>query len=263
MGDPANTAVAILSFGIELAPPDAKGHSRQKLLPYGTLRNKDGRGSWVLADSAQAETVIAATRLCQGGQALALDFDSQTVLGRGVSRAWAGWIEPASLSAEVDAIYGIVNWTFPGADAIKDKSYRYVSAHVLADKASGRIVRLVSAGVTNSPTSDFPTLTAQASSTMKITAEERAVASAMGLTDAQFLDAKAREAAASRVSSLSADELAVASAFGLIEAEFLSARAAQVPTAHHSLLTKEELAIASAFGLSEAEFLAAKQRRAG
>lgn len=157
---------AVLASAIEVIGADGEVLRRVKLLPFGTFRGRDGRGPWVLADKAHAESVIAATRQFQGNADMMFDYDHQSALaavpGVGGTAKASGWIKLDSLSAEDDGIYADVEWTEPAEAALKAKEYRYHSPYFRAMPGTGLVTRLVNAGLTNSPNLDLPALASQA-----------------------------------------------------------------------------------------------------
>ena len=83
--------------------------------------------------------------------ALPIDWEhaSQHRAPNGQDAPAAGWIE--SLDIRKGALWGTVAWTERGANQVGAREYRYLSPVFDFEPASGRIVRLVSAGLTNLP----------------------------------------------------------------------------------------------------------------
>lgn len=257
--DPENTGVAVMPVAIDAAGTDGKPQLRIKLLPYGTFRGSDGSGPWILRDKAQAQDVIAATRDFQRGRNLVLDYDHQSVLvARPMGGGQAGEIKPASLSAQNDGIYANVDWTIVAQTAVKEKQYRYIAAHVRADRNTGLIYRLLGAGLTNSPnTIDYPELASQGAA--GLTSEERAICAAVGVSPAAFLKARDGDKFKASVRArLSDEERAICSALGVNEIEFLEQKLRKASLSANSRLTVEERAICAATGVSETDFLCAR-----
>lgn len=117
-----------------------------ELIPAGaTLQGVDGR-SWANPDPA---AVVAATDLSH--RALALDWEHAGELRapQGLDAPAAGWIE--ALEVREGAIWGRTSWTPRAAEQVANREYRFVSPVFTFAKASSRIERLVSAGLTNAP----------------------------------------------------------------------------------------------------------------
>lgn len=234
--DGNETGVA-LETGIGVLDPKGNILRRVKLLPYGRFEGRDGRGPWTLDGKAHAEEVIATTRRVQGNTDMMFDYDHQSALSAvpgvgGMAKA-AGWIKPDTLAAEADGIYANVEWTRPAEAAIMAREYRYYSPYFRALRENGRITRLVNAGLTNSPNLDVPALASQSLSVCspavdRITDEERAVCTALGLGEDQFMAQKRRGAddalCAQSASGLSAEEQRIIELLGMSEADFIAAR---------------------------------------
>lgn len=222
--------------------PDGAPLRRVKLLPYGTFSGRDGRGPWVLDGKDHADQVIATTRAVQGNTDMVFDYDHQTALaavpGVGGRAPAAGWISVASLAAEGDGIYGDVSWTDAADAALRAKVYRYYSPHFRALPGTGRITRLVNAGLTNTPNLDLPALASarHGSIAAQVTEEERAICAMTGIAEADFLAQKARDVAALAAAGAGAspdlalgyvteDERRIIEALGISEASYLKTKA--------------------------------------
>lgn len=123
------------------ASPDGWYH----LIPAGTFEGRDGRGPYTL----DAQAVLAAFK--SWGADLCVDFDHQSLSAdkkQGAVPA-SGWIK--ELQAREDGIWGRIDWTDTAAAALEKKEYRYLSPFFNFDPATGRIVRLLNAGLTNNP----------------------------------------------------------------------------------------------------------------
>lgn len=117
-----------------------------ELLPAGpTIAGQDGR-AWTLADP---QAVVAAFQ--QRHAQLVVDWEhaSETRAAQGLDAPAAGWID--ELAVRDGAIWGKVNWTEKAAAQISAREYRYLSPVFTYEKTTGRIVELISAGLTNHP----------------------------------------------------------------------------------------------------------------
>ncbi|HYB92399.1 MAG TPA: phage protease [Candidatus Binataceae bacterium] len=119
-----------------------------ELLPAGVFHGRDGRGPFRLDDP---ETVIAATLALRLEAGIPVDYDHATDFAAPAGRPApaAGWI--TELQARGGAIWGRVEWTARAAAAIRVHEYRYVSPVFQFDPASGKVTRLLRAGLTNNP----------------------------------------------------------------------------------------------------------------
>lgn len=124
------------------APP------RVELIPAGPhVTGRDGR-AWLWDGAAQASVLSAfAARAAD----LPIDWEhaSQHRAPRGEEAPAAAWI--TGLSVEDGVLVGAVRWTERGGAQVGSGEYRYLSPVFDFDPETGRIVRLVSAGLTNLP----------------------------------------------------------------------------------------------------------------
>lgn len=124
--------------------------ARVPVFPVGVVKTRDGRGPWVVDETAFAlinnrfQTDYAAK-----GIDVVFDFnhDSEKWDGSTGARA-SGWISGFELDG--GAIYARVAWTPEGEQALRDKSYRYISPAFMLrafadgdDKAAEVVVRPV------------------------------------------------------------------------------------------------------------------------
>ncbi|MBF6569072.1 MAG: hypothetical protein IVW54_09365 [Candidatus Binataceae bacterium] len=118
-----------------------------ELLPIGEFAGRDGRGPFRVNDPA---AVIAATRALRMEAGLPIDYDHATDLAAptGGPAPAAGWIR--ELEVRAGSIWGQVEWTPNGAQAIRAHQYRYLSP-VFQFSRSGEVMRLLRAGLTNNP----------------------------------------------------------------------------------------------------------------
>ncbi|MDI3259688.1 MAG: phage protease [Sinobacteraceae bacterium] len=116
---------------VELIPaPDADG----------VVQGLDGR-KWKMRDAAQVAASFSRN--------LAIDENHSTHIAaaEGRSSPALGWI--LELQARGGSVWGRVEWTARGAEALRNKEYRYISPALVVQ--GGEIVGLRSAGLTNDP----------------------------------------------------------------------------------------------------------------
>ncbi|SRR5579875_477573 len=118
-----------------------------ELLPLGEFQGRDGRGPFRVSDPA---AVIAATRALKMDGGIPIDYDHAIDFGapQGAPAPAAGWIR--ELAVRGASIWGRVEWTAHGADAIRTREYRYLSP-VFQFASDGEVVRILRAGLTNNP----------------------------------------------------------------------------------------------------------------
>ncbi|HEX4208751.1 MAG TPA: phage protease [Candidatus Binataceae bacterium] len=118
-----------------------------ELIPAGEFKGRDGRGPFRLTNPGR---VIAATRALQMNAGLPIDYDHATDFGapEGRPAPAAGWI--CGFEEREGALWGKVEWTAHGADAVATREYRYISP-VFEYAEDGEVVRLLRAALTNNP----------------------------------------------------------------------------------------------------------------
>lgn len=165
----------------EIVAPVAGSDHWVMLLPLGRFSGRDGRGPYDAGDAAQMSAVIEATKARAGVTDLVIDYDHQTVFsavpGVGGQAPAAGWIK--QFEVRQDGLYGRVEWTDKAAQAIRDREYRYISPVYHHDK-SGRVLRLVSAALTNTPNLDLAAVAASANLNLQEETMDK-IALALGL----------------------------------------------------------------------------------
>lgn len=116
-----------------------------EVLPSGPdIVGRDGR-AWIVDD---VEAVIAASL---GAGALHVDYEhaSEIKAPLGEAAPAAGWID--KLEARDGAVWAHVDWTPKARQMIADREYRFISPTFYFDKASLKILSLVSVALTNQP----------------------------------------------------------------------------------------------------------------
>ena len=210
-----------------------------KLLPYGNpFFGRDGRGPWILRDRAQADRVLALTRLSLGGVDMMIDYDhaSELAAPEGKGRALAaGWVR--ELAANDDGIWATIDWTPQAETELKTRQYRYISPYFRVDKDTREVTRIVNAALTNTPNLELPALASfrLGLPPSSLSDEERAVCAAMGWEEAKILEAKLEDARAEAGAEelggglLNAGEQAVCKHLGISPAAFLATRGLNTP----------------------------------
>ncbi|MBF6559127.1 MAG: hypothetical protein IVW56_02470 [Candidatus Binataceae bacterium] len=118
-----------------------------ELIPAGEFEGRDGRGPYRLDDPA---AVIAATAELKMEAGLPIDYDHATDFAapEGRPAPAAGWIR--EFAARRGALWGRVEWTRPGAEAVATHQYRYISP-VFEYAKDGNVIRVLRAALTNNP----------------------------------------------------------------------------------------------------------------
>lgn len=149
-------ATAIIATPIALCEANGAVSAPEciQILPMGLITPNDGRGPWRLEDP---RAVIAETRKRLGGLEMMLDYNHQSehAAQNGRPAPAAGWI--TELEARPDGIFGKVAWTRKGAEAVAAREFRYISP-VFNHDAAGRVRRIISCALTNTPALDMAAL---------------------------------------------------------------------------------------------------------
>lgn len=149
-------ATAIIATPIALCEANGAVSAPEciQILPMGLITPNDGRGPWRLEDP---RAVIAETRKRLGGLEMMLDYNHQSehAARNGRPAPAAGWI--TELEARPDGIFGKVAWTRKGAEAVAAREFRYISP-VFNHDAAGRVRRIISCALTNTPALDMAAL---------------------------------------------------------------------------------------------------------
>ncbi|WP_027360254.1 phage protease [Desulforegula conservatrix] len=118
-----------------------------RLMPPGPeIKGRDGR-SWRMDDPA---SLVAAFN--SDSRDIPLDFEHSTELQapKGLPAPAAAWFKELKVDAD-GGISGRADWTQSGRNAVESKEYRYISPVFVFDRATGRVVRITSAALTNQP----------------------------------------------------------------------------------------------------------------
>ena len=154
-----------------------------ELIPSGLdVIGRDGR-TWV---NNSPQSVVDAFR--SNGADLPIDIEHSTELKapNGEPAPAMAWIKALKVR-EGGAIWGLVEWNCEGSWLVESKQYRYLSPVFTFDKESGRILRLLSAGLTNNPNLHLTALNQRQHSQPNNQGEQQmalalAIATALGLS---------------------------------------------------------------------------------
>lgn len=146
--------VSSLNFeipGIDTTPPEWI-----QLIPAGEQLIGRDRRAW---NNSSPDAVVAA--FAQDGKDMPIDWEHSTELKapNGEKAPAAGWI--TALENRAGAIWGRVMWTPDGLNSVANREYRYISPVFVFDKATSRILRLTSVGLTNRPNLYLPALNSE------------------------------------------------------------------------------------------------------
>jgi phage I-like protein len=148
-----NRLTASLNF--ELNTGEALPEKIELIPPGIDVAGRDGR-RWI---NDKPEAVIEAFNA--DGRDLVIDFEHATELKapNGDPAPASGWI--TGIEIRDGGVWGAVNWNPAGQAAILNREYRYYSPVFLYEKGSGRIVKILSVGLTNRPNLRIPALNHQ------------------------------------------------------------------------------------------------------
>jgi phage I-like protein len=183
---------AALAIALCFELPSGQVPEAVELIPApgadGRITGRDGR-AWVWDAEAQRNVLDAyATRAVS----LVIDRHHATQLRaeNGEEAPAAAWVE--KLELRDGALWGRVAWTPRGREQVLNREYRYLSPVFDFDPASGRIARLVSAGLTNTPNLHVQALNQETTMNTLSAAILAALGLAEGATEADALAAIAK-----------------------------------------------------------------------
>jgi phage I-like protein len=141
----ARTQPVISSVSHSVGIPDGVPSSVQ-LLPAGKFSGRDDRGPYL---NDQPDAIVQAFE--SWGMPIAIDYEHQslTAADKTDPTPAAGWI--TAIEIRNGEVWGTVEWTERARQFLEAKEYRFLSPVFDYVKASGRVIRLVGAGLTNSP----------------------------------------------------------------------------------------------------------------
>ena len=137
-----------LNTDLSAAVSDGQAPEWVELIPQGPkVTGRDGR-QWLFDEQAGMLVQSSFT-----GRAIDLPIDwehaTQHRATKGEDAPAAGWIK--QLEIRDGGLWGLVAWTPRGANQVVNREYRFLSPVFDYESDSTRIVRLVSAGLTNKP----------------------------------------------------------------------------------------------------------------
>lgn len=167
-----------IALNVDLAASGDTPPEWPELLPAGpAVEGRDGR-TWLFDDVAKASVLSLFTAR---NAHLPIDWEHATQLRapKGEEAPAGGWIE--GLEIRNGTLVGKTAWTARAANQITAKEYRYLSPVFDYDPATGRIVRLVSAGLTNTPNLHLRALNSEETPMNRSAALVAAITGALGL----------------------------------------------------------------------------------
>jgi phage I-like protein len=143
-----------------------------QLTPPGPeIFGRDGR-AFKLSDPAAVAAAFDPAKEPQ----IDLEHSSHIAAPQGMPAPAVGWIK--EMNVRDGALWGRVEWTAEGEATVTSRAYRYLSPVLAVDKKTGEILRIVSAGLTNSPNLEMAALNRETTETDM----DKAVLDALGLT---------------------------------------------------------------------------------
>lgn len=143
-----------------------------QLTPAGpAIVGRDGRG-WKMSDPDAVARAYDPSKEPQ----IDIEHSSQLAAPMGVPSPAVGWIK--EIANRDGALWGRVDWTAEGAATVTSRAYRYLSPVFQFDRETNEILRIVCAGLTNSPNLEMAALNA---AQMEKNQMDAAVLEALGL----------------------------------------------------------------------------------
>lgn len=142
-----NTQIA-LNTDLSAALANGQAPEWVELIPAGpTVTGRDGR-QWLFDEFAQQ---LVQSSFTERAIELPIDWEhaTQHKAPKGEEAPAAAWVK--QLDVRDAALWGQVEWTARAAEQVVSKAYRFLSPVFDFDPDTGRIARLVSAGLTNKP----------------------------------------------------------------------------------------------------------------
>jgi phage I-like protein len=197
--------VAVASVGgHDVGPADTI-----QLLAIGANPSRNGKPPVVRVDDiAHANRIAAATAAHHRSNDIVIDYDHQSMFGAragvgGTARA-AGWMK--RVYATDQGVFADVEWTDAAASALGGREYRYISP-VFQHDAQGRVVRIINAALTNTPSLDLAAVasalsTADESETMNFANIAKALGLGEDASEEEILRAIANHTAAATMTAI-------------------------------------------------------------
>ncbi|KPA90612.1 Mu-like prophage I protein [Pseudomonas asplenii] len=169
-----------LNTDLSATVSDGKAPDWVELIPSGPMvSGRDGR-QWLFDDQAG---VLVRSNFDSRSIDLPIDWEHATQhrAAKGEEAPASGWIKQLDIRA--GALWGLVDWTPRGSDQVGSREYRFLSPVFDYDPDTSRIVRLVSAGLTNTPNFYLTALNQENQEIQPVTLPA-ALLIALGLSDA-------------------------------------------------------------------------------
>jgi len=195
-----------IALNVDLSAAIADGAPPEwvEMIPAGPeVTGRDGR-TWIYDDAAAVEVINA---FIARGVDLPIDWNHalQLAAPQGGQSPASAWIH--ALEQRAGALWARVTWTAQGASDVVGKNYRYLSPVFDYDPATGRIARLVSAALTNTPNLRLPALNSE-TTPQETTTMVRSAALTAAITGALGLNAEASDdAVAAAITTVKATAL--------------------------------------------------------
>ncbi|WP_192931256.1 phage protease [Gemmobacter serpentinus] len=154
-----NAAEGVAPDWVQLTPPGPQ------------ILGRDGRW-WTLTDPQAVAARFDPTKEPQ----IDIEHASQLQAPQGLPAPAVGWIK--EIAVRDAALWGRVEWTPVGTALVTERAYRYLSPAFSFDPATGEILEIVCAGLTNTPNLELAALNAAQPETFDM---DKAVLEALGL----------------------------------------------------------------------------------
>ena len=195
-------------------PPGDGAPDWVQLIPAGTFSGSDGRGPYVLDDAA---AVIASSAGKSGVRMVMCENHATDIAVKtGCAAPARGWITELAARGEgaEGGIWGRVEWTGEGRRLVAAHEYRGISPVFMHDEASGRVLRLLRASLTNVPNLDVATLHHQQGTSMTLLEQLRTALSLPATADDAAV-VQATSAAMTAIAAHSAELGRISTAVGV------------------------------------------------
>lgn len=160
-----------------------------ELIPAGPLvAGVDGR-QW---RNDTPDQIVAKTNTTRNPLVVDYEHASEHRAPHGLDAPAAGWIDRLEVRG-TGSIWGHVEWTTKALQYIAEKAYRFISPVFTFEKATQRIVALVSAGLTNQPNLNLTALNQRGSPRPIMTPDQQKIARQFGMSDEAFYHATQAE----------------------------------------------------------------------
>lgn len=158
------------------------------LLPAGDITTRDGR----VLRNVSPDTILASFAADQRDIPLDYEHATEVRAPEGLSAPAVGWIN--ELKVEAGEVFGKVDWTAAGREAVESRAYRYISPVVHLEPEARTVLRISSVALTNDPALYIKSLNRRdAPETQEETSMLKAIAKALNLaetaTEAEILSA--------------------------------------------------------------------------